>query len=111
MIILDTNQLDQIKPPRGPLLAVLSRVASDGGHTLAIPEVVLIEHLAHHWHNVSKHATQMSSAARQLSALIGREVEFEEFSQDDVSELQEGHIRSLFTILDTPESAAKEALT
>ena len=50
MIILDSNQLRQAAPPDGPLLTLLRKLSDANGHTLAIPQMVLDEHLGYQEH-------------------------------------------------------------
>lgn len=110
MIILDTNQLDQVGLPNGPLLAMLSKIGKDAGHALAVPEIVLTEHLAHHWHKIDENIRMMARAARQLSNLLGKVVGHETFSRDEVCNARKRIVESAFVVLPTPDGAEREAL-
>ena len=70
MIILDTNQLEATNPPDGPLMVMLAHVASSTGHTLAVPEIALTEHLARYQHKVTAARDKLTSAFHELKGLV-----------------------------------------
>lgn len=112
MIVLDTNELQHARPPDGPLLAMLQTLAKQTGHTLALPEIVLEEHLGHYGHAVNDAYSRRLAATRDLRVLV-RHWSIEDRPlkvvptavQDRTSRLQQ-----VFTILRTPDWACREAL-
>lgn len=89
LIVLDTDQLELAGFPDGGVFRMLHTTADLHGHTLAVPQTVAIEHLAH----------------RQFEAqqLTGR-------SSEDAARRWREALHAFFTILPTPEGAAEEAL-
>ncbi|MCX5097769.1 hypothetical protein OOK36_56050 [Streptomyces sp. NBC_00365] len=66
MIVLDTNQLRHAAFPHGAVLGMLRKIAEISGMTLALPEMVVIEHVAHHRHEIE---VSLTSARKALAAL------------------------------------------
>ena len=112
MIVLDTNQLDKTSPPRGPVLGMLRRIARDAGHELAIPEVVLQEHQAHHWHDVEKQASVMQRAGRLLNGYLDEDVasQLPRFNFDAVIRKRADELGSIFKVLFPSDEAVREAI-
>ena len=111
MIALDTNQLEHLQPPDGPILTMLRTIAQEKGHELTIPEVAFDEHLAHIHHRVHEAHTQIHNGIRELQHLApswsGDIVPF------NVSSAVGSHKEALlkvFRVLGTPDGAAREAL-
>jgi len=112
MIVLDTNELRHARPPDGPLLAMLQTLAKQTGHTLALPEIVLEEHLGHYGHAVNDAYNRRLAATRDLRMLVRHwSIEDRPLTvvptavQDRTSRLQQ-----VFIILRTPDWASREAL-
>ncbi|MFD8992716.1 PIN domain-containing protein [Streptomyces goshikiensis] len=112
MIVLDTNQLKHAAFPHGALLGMLRKIADLHGRTLALPEMVAIEHVAHYQHEVEQ---QHAQALRALGALA--KAFDKDFSQEvrmhtpaDAGEARRAALEKVFTILPTPDGAAAEAL-
>ncbi|MEW2051845.1 PIN domain-containing protein [Streptomyces sp. NPDC005476] len=89
LIVLDTDQLELAGFPDGGVFRMLHTTANLHGHTLAVPQTVAIEHLAHHHFE----AQQLTGRSPQDAARRRREA-----------------LHAFFTILPTPEGAAEEAL-
>ncbi|MDX3800496.1 hypothetical protein [Streptomyces sp. AK04-3B] len=89
LIVLDTDQLELAGFPEGGVFRMLHTMANLHGHTLAVPQTVAMEHLAHH-HFV----------AQQLAGS----------SSEDAGRRRREALHAYFTILPTPEGAAEEAL-
>ncbi|MFK0238716.1 PIN domain-containing protein [Streptomyces vinaceus] len=91
---------------------MLRKIADLQGRTLALPEMVAIEHVAHYQHEVEQHHTQ---ALRALGAL-GKAFEAD-FSPEvrkhtpaEAGRARRAALEKVFTILPTPDGAAAEAL-
>lgn len=112
MIVLDTNQLDKTNPPRGPVLGMLRRIARDAGHELAIPEVVLQEHQAHHWHDVEKQASAMHRAGRLLNGYLDEDVasQLPRFDFEAVIRKRADELAPIFRVLFPSDEAVREAI-
>ncbi|MEV6167645.1 hypothetical protein AB0L99_05385 [Streptomyces sp. NPDC051954] len=70
VIILDTNQLESLKPPNGPVLRILSKLANATGNGLALPEMVMVEHLAHRRNKVNTLQDNLRKAVDAISAEV-----------------------------------------
>ncbi len=71
MIVVDTNQFDLLNVPSGALFAILRQVALQHGHTVAIPEMVIVETLAHYRHRIEEHFID-DDEGRRLVRIIRR---------------------------------------
>ena len=89
LIVLDTDQLELADFPDGGVFRMLHTMANLHGHTLAVPQTVAIEHLAHH------HFVAQQLAGRSSEGAVRRRREA---------------LHAYFTVLPTPEGAAEEAL-
>lgn len=112
MIILDTNQLEYIQPPDGPLVAMLGTLATQTGHRLCLPEIALEEHLAHYRRDVEEADRVRRTAEAELRTLVPHlgvgvqpPVQLNQAVQQRTQLLQQ-----VFQILQLPEGAAREAL-
>ncbi|MFE2823469.1 PIN domain-containing protein [Streptomyces sp. NPDC059271] len=112
MIALDTNQLRHAAFPHGPILGMLRKIAEVHQRALVLPEMVAVEHVAHHKHDIEQ---ALGAARRALTVLEGT------FGQDlvsslgsltghDAAEMRRQQLESVFQILPTPAGAAEEAL-
>lgn len=111
MIVLDTNQVDQLGGPQGALFVMLGRIAALGGQELALPEMVLAEHLAHYEHQVEQQVSAARVAFKALGKLDAQP--WTEATLPSVAESvarRDSAMREHFTILNTPVGAAQEAL-
>ncbi|MBK6016634.1 hypothetical protein [Streptomyces sp. MBT53] len=88
MIVLDTDQLELAGFPDGGVFRMLHTTADLHGHTLAVPQTVAMEHLAH------RHF--------EAQQLAGR-------SSEDAARRRREALHAFFTILPTPEGAAEKA--
>jgi len=70
VIILDTNQLEYIQPPDGPLVAMLRTLSTQTGHALCLPEIAMEEHLAHYRRDVEEADRKLRTAEAELKALV-----------------------------------------
>ncbi|MGW6098759.1 PIN domain-containing protein [Streptomyces sp. NPDC055157] len=120
MIILDTNQFESLRPPRGPVLRVLSRIAGALGGTLALPEMVLIEHMAHKRNRVAMAVEGFKKAAQILNGELEHSHNKKKLQHSfgdarvDQSEIirqyEEALKDEIPTVLSIPQWAAREAL-
>jgi hypothetical protein len=109
VFVLDTNQLDTLGGPHSPLLAILQRVASAHDTQLAIPDMVLTEHLAHHRRDVGKQLGAIRAALRELDKLdAGADLTLPTVEPSIDRRREEMHER--FVVLPAPHGAAQEAL-
>ncbi|MER5870532.1 PIN domain-containing protein [Streptomyces sp. NPDC002044] len=112
MIILDTNQLKHVAFPHGPVLGMLRKIAALNNRTLALPEMVAIEHVAHYQHEVEEQHSQALRALRALGKAFDKDFakEVRAHNPADAGAARSAALREVFTILPTPEGAAAEAL-
>ncbi|MFJ9895946.1 hypothetical protein ACIQPR_21780 [Streptomyces sp. NPDC091280] len=89
LIVFDADQLELVGFPDGAVFRMLHAAARLNGHTLAVPQAVAIEYLAH----------------PPVDAQPSTERPPEEAAQRRLDALQ-----AYFTVLPTPEGAAEEAL-
>jgi hypothetical protein len=109
VIVVDTNQFDQLNVPSGALFAILRQVAQQHGHTIAIPEMVLVETLAHYRHRVEGHLGAIEKSQRGLRR-CGAEIEIRVPDIELMVQLRSEELRKHVTVLQPPEGAAWEAL-
>ncbi|WP_405569592.1 PIN domain-containing protein [Streptomyces phaeochromogenes] len=120
MIILDTNQLETLRPPNGPVLRILSKIAKALGGCIALPEMVLVEHMAHKTNRISAANEAYSKAGRALSSEIdyartkkNQSYRFGESGLNEADILQQysdALADVIPVILPTPAWASREAL-
>ncbi|MEU0567955.1 PIN domain-containing protein [Nonomuraea sp. NPDC005983] len=112
MIVLDTNQLHHLQPPAGAPLSMLRTVAFQTGHALAVPEIALEEHHAHYAHETKELHQTATSAIRSLNARLrySRTNDPDELQLARLMESVSIELREFFTILPTPDWAARESL-
>ncbi|MEU6213104.1 PIN domain-containing protein [Streptomyces sp. NPDC047023] len=112
MIVLDTNQLQHVAFPHGAILGMLRKIADLNGRTLAIPEMVAIEHVAHYQHEVEEQHRQALRALRALGKAFDKDFgkEVREQSPAAAGAARREALEKVFTILPTPGGAALEAL-
>jgi hypothetical protein len=113
VIVLDTNQLKKAQPPDGPVLAMLQNLAKQTAHSLAIPEMVLEEDIAHYMNDVRKALRARDDAAVCLRNLIPHYVAppDRDFDLVDVAARRGRLLRKSFTkVIRTPTSAWKESI-
>ncbi|MFE9451840.1 hypothetical protein [Streptomyces sp. NPDC006739] len=89
LIVLDTDQLELAGFPDGSVFRTLHTTANLYGHTLAVPQVVAMEHLTQHRLGVQQLPGRSPEAATQRRCEA---------------------LHALLTVLPTPEGAAEEAL-
>ena len=109
MIVVDTNQFDQLNVPSGALFVILRQVAQQHGHTLAIPEMVLVETLAHYRHIVEEHVTAIEKGQRGLRR-CGAAIEISMPDVELMVQQRSEELRKHVTVLQPSEGAAWEAL-
>ena len=111
MIILDTNQLDSLAPPDGPVIAMLQTLAKQTGHSLGLPELVLDEHLAHYRRDVHLANARRITGTRELRRLVRYlPVDPAPFNPAEAVRDRTERLQRVFLILRTPDWAAREAL-
>ena len=111
MIVLDTNQLEHAQPPDGPLAAMLQTLAEQAGHELALPEIVLEEHLAHYRRDVEDAEARRRAAVSDLRNRLGRWVFEDRPPSLDQAVMHRMHrLQLMFRIIRTPDGAARESL-
>jgi len=112
VIVLDTNQLRHAAFPHGAVLGMLRKIAKLGGHTLALPEMVVIEHVAHQRHEIEKSLTAARKALTTLGKAFGQNLteRVEDLSAEDATGKLQAALEDSFTVLPTPPGAANEAL-
>jgi hypothetical protein len=109
VIVVDTNQFDQLNVPSGALFAILRQVAQQHGHTLAIPEMVLVETLAHYRHSVEEHIAAIEKGQRGLRR-CGATVEIRLPNVELMVQQRSEELRKHVTVLQPSEGAPWEAL-
>ncbi|MFZ3551724.1 PIN domain-containing protein [Streptomyces sp. 4.24] len=112
MIVLDTNQLKHAAFPHGAILGMLRKIADLHGRTLALPEMVAIEHVAHYQHEIEQQHTQALRALRALGKAFDTDFsqEVRKHTPADAATARRAALEKVFTVLPTPKGAAKEAL-
>jgi PIN domain len=119
VIILDTNVLERLDLPDGPLIAMLRTLATQTGHSLGLTDIVLEEHLAHFRRDVQAADARRVAANRDLRRLIpslkadGPPLYSMRAAlpfQDQAVEDRTLRLQQTFQILRTPEWAARDAL-
>lgn len=111
MIVLDTNQLDYLHSPHGPLFVLLETIAGRSGDQLALPEMVLTEHLAHHRHRIETQVKAALDAVRALDALDARpHPAFTPPDADQSVKARRVTLQEAFTVLPTPRDAEQEGM-
>ncbi|MEH0513390.1 PIN domain-containing protein [Streptomyces sp. B21-079] len=112
MIVLDTNQLEHVAFPHGAVLGMLRKIAELQQQSLAIPEMVVVEHVAHYRHRLEQALTTARKALAALNKAFHQDLSshIEELSVEAAVEKQYAALRGIFTILPTPPGAAEEAL-
>ncbi|WP_219505343.1 PIN domain-containing protein [Nonomuraea ceibae] len=111
MIVLDTNQLEHIRPPDGPLMALLRTIASHRGQTLALSEIALEEHLAHYRHKIEQQEKKVRNQLRELHALVPfAGGELPRFDVDTAVRRLRDQLTADFKILPTSPEILREAL-
>ncbi|MGJ5800448.1 PIN domain-containing protein [Streptomyces europaeiscabiei] len=112
MIILDTNQLESLKPPNGTVLRILSKLANATGNGLALPEMVMVEHLAHRRNKVVNLQDNLRKAVDAISAEV-TDARFYNGTVDVDAVIDDYRSRLevvIKEVIKTPEAAAREAL-
>ncbi|MER6394068.1 PIN domain-containing protein [Streptomyces sp. NPDC001523] len=112
MIVLDTNQFSKVFFPHGPALGMIRKIASWRRRVLAIPEMVAIELVAHHQHEVEQNLKAAHSALVALSGAFNEDLlaPVRKLSAQDAADQYRSALEEVFTILPTPVGAAEEAL-
>jgi PIN domain len=109
VIVVDTNQFDLLKVPSGALFAILRQVAHQHGHTVAIPEMVMVETLAHYRHRIEEHITAIEKGQRGLRRYDAH-IDIRLPNVELMVQLRDEELRKHITVLQPPEGAAWEAL-
>ncbi|WP_042404655.1 PIN domain-containing protein [Streptacidiphilus carbonis] len=112
MIVLDTNQLRQAGFPNGPVAGLLRQVALRLRQDIALPEMVLIEHLAHHRRQVELTLGKARDALSTLSGDFDADLTqpLMSLTAQKAVEIRETDLRTTFRVLPAPEGSAQEAL-
>ena len=111
VITLDTNQVDTLGGPRGALYVMLAKVANASGHELALPQMVLTEHLAHYEHDVAVELAKIKGACDRLERLGAKpDITLGLPTVEASVSKRRADLEHLFTILPTPDGAAEEGL-
>jgi hypothetical protein len=111
VIILDTNQLESVQPPDGPLIAMLQTLAKQAGHALWLPDIALEEHLAHYRQTVTEAERKRVAATDDLRVRYPRwRADIRPFNVDEAVRDRTMRIQSVFQIRRTPDSACRESL-
>ncbi|MET8102261.1 PIN domain-containing protein [Streptomyces sp. NPDC005236] len=112
MIVLDTNQLRHAAFPHGPILGMLRKIAEVHDRELALPEMVVVEHVAHHRHDVEEALSAARRALTTVGGAFGQDLtsSLEPFTGPAAADMRREHLESVFTILPSPPGAADEAL-
>jgi hypothetical protein len=112
MIVLDTNQLEHAQPPNGPTLTMLRTIAQETNHELGLPEMALIEHLAHFRHETEVAHQKLRGAVRDLQRLApfwpGQVTA--PFDVDAAVRHRTQQVGGVMRILKTPQQAPLHAL-
>lgn len=109
MIVIDTNQLSWLNVPSGAAFAILRQVAQQHQHTIAIPEMVLAETLAHYQHDVEQYIAAIERGRR---GLLSRGVDIKPKLPDvnRMVELRRTEFHDYVKVLQPTEGSAWEAL-
>lgn len=109
MIVLDTNQIRLLNVPHGAVYLLLEQIAAVQEHPLALPQMVLDEHLAHYRHDVEVALRAVQSGSDALDRLVARPYP-KMILPDPAASMDalEALMRSQFHILETPECAERE---
>jgi hypothetical protein len=112
VIVLDTNQLFHAAFPHGAVLGMLRKIAEISGQTLALPEMVVVEHVAHHRHEIEVNLTDARKALSPLGKAFDMDLTetIAPLSGEHGAEKRRVELESSFTVLPTPPGAAEEAL-
>ncbi|WP_042372991.1 PIN domain-containing protein [Streptacidiphilus neutrinimicus] len=112
MIVLDTNMLDAANFPNGSLLLMLRTLAGHKNHVLAVPEMVRIEHVAHHRRDVAEALRAARQSLDMLGIAFGRDLgsPLLDLTADEAAALRSDALET-FEILPIPPGAAEAALT
>jgi hypothetical protein len=120
VIILDTNQLETLRPPSGPILRILAEIAKAIGGELALPEMVFIEHIAHKSNRMKEAADNYNKSGKLLTVELeyarnkkSQRRRFGEVSLDHddlMRQYREALARVVPQVLPTPDRASREAL-
>ncbi|WP_406260481.1 PIN domain-containing protein [Streptomyces chartreusis] len=112
MIVLDTNQLRHAAFPHGAVLGMLSKIAEVSGHKLALPEMVVVEHVARHRHEVEQALTSTRKAFATLGKAFGQDLSdrVADLSADEAAQQRRATLEDSFVVLPTPTGASDEAL-
>ncbi|MFE5680252.1 PIN domain-containing protein [Streptomyces erythrochromogenes] len=112
MIVLDTNQLKHASFPHGAVLGMLRKIAALHGRQLALPEMTVTEHVAHHQHDTE---TDLNAARKALTALgktFGQDLAsaIDTLAPEQAADRRRTALEGVFEVLPTPAGAAEEAL-
>ncbi|WP_329449353.1 PIN domain-containing protein (plasmid) [Streptomyces sp. NBC_01426] len=112
MIVLDTNQLKHVAFPHGAVLGMLRKIAALHDRQLALPEMVAIEHVAHHRHETDLALISAGKALSVLGKTFDRDLSgaVTGLQLDDAARHRRASLEGVFAILPTPAGAADEAL-
>jgi len=112
VIVLDTNQLRHAAFPQGAVLGMLRKIAEISEQTLALPQMVVVEHVAHHRHEIEVSLTSARKALGTLAKAFAQDLtkSISGLSGEDGAEKRRVELESSFTVLPTPPGAAEEAL-
>ena len=109
MIIVDTNQFYRLNAPSGALFVILRQVAERTSHTLAVPEMVLVETLARYRHEVEENVAAIEKGQRGLGRK-GVTVDINLPDIEQMVQLRSAELRKNIDVLQPAEGSAWEAL-
>lgn len=91
---------------------MLMAVADHAGHALALPEIAIEEHLSHYAHEVEELHKTARSAVRQYNAKLQTIQTYDvgDLALEPIMQSVSAELQKIFTILPTPEWAARESL-
>lgn len=114
MIILDTNQLPEDEVLDTPVIGLLRAFKEELGHDICLPEMVLIEHMAHYENAVRGATEAFHKASEKLRQVLhyGFVPELGDSTTkiDAAVKYRETKLNEVFHVLPTPHDAWKEGL-
>ncbi|MFE0916094.1 MULTISPECIES: PIN domain-containing protein [unclassified Streptomyces] len=112
MIVLDTNQLKHASFPHGAVLGMLRKIAALHGRQLALPEMTVTEHVAHHQHDTEADLNAARKALTALGKSFGQDLAsaIDTLAPEQAADRRRTALEGVFEVLPTPAGAAEEAL-
>ncbi|MFJ2598744.1 PIN domain-containing protein [Streptomyces erythrochromogenes] len=112
MIVLDTNQLKHASFPHGAVMGMLRKIAALHGRQLALTEMTVIEHVAHHQHDTESDLNAARKALTALGKSFGQDLAsaIDGLTPGRAADQRRTALEGVFEVLPTPAGAAGEAL-